>query len=108
MPKNDEGLPVRRHLIIAVVLLGCEVLLGIGLIGGAAIFITPLVLFSAFQNRPHVLKRLKVAAIYACLGIATLALLVFNWRLAERRAVPVIDACKQFRIKEGPLPQPVS
>jgi hypothetical protein len=105
MPNSEEGLPIHRHLIIAALLFCFEVVLGIGLIGGAGMIIAPVVLFSGFQNKPRLLKRLQVAAIYACLVIATLALLRFNWRVAERWAVPVIAACKQYHAEYGRYPK---
>src|SRR5581483_10048155 len=105
MPHDREGLSFRRHLIVAAILFGFEVLFGVGLIGGMGMFIAPVILLSPVQNRPRFLKRLQVAAIYVCLVIATFALLQFNWKVAERRAAPVIAACKQFRAHNGRYPE---
>jgi hypothetical protein len=105
MPDSKEGLPIGRHLIIAALLFCLEVVLGVGLIGGAGIVIAPVVLFSRFQNKPQFLMRLEAAAIYGCLVIATVAWLRFNWPLAERRAVPVIAACRQYQAEHGRYPK---
>ena len=101
MPEKYKNLSVTQHVVIAAALFGLEVLLAFGLIGAAGFIVAVVVL--AVRTRA-LRERLQIAAIYLCLVVAILTLLHFNWRLAESRARPVINACRQFQRERGRYP----
>ena len=101
MTYHPEGLPLRTHIMIAAVLFGVEALLGLGLIAGVALIVAPVVLIISLLGKRH----LQVTAIYFCLLIASFSSLLLHVRVAKRRAIPVITACKQFREKNGRYPK---
>jgi hypothetical protein len=103
---QESSLPaVWKHVAIAVVLLASEAVLGIGVIGmgvGMIAGIGALIAAVTEKNRRSYL--LRVAALYVLLFVATTEFISFNWRLAKRRAVPVITAIRQFQSRQGHYP----
>ena len=90
-----------KHAVIAAVLLAIELALGLGVIGVPAVIIGVIVLLGGNQRLG---ERLRVAALYLCVSVLTVTWLVYNVRVAKRRAIPVIVACKHFRAEHNRYP----
>ena len=94
-----------RHMIITAAVLGSEALFGWGLLGMSIGFVVTVVaLTSAIGSRGRRQHHLGVAAIYALLCISTMSVILFNWRVAQNRAVPVIAAIERFHSDRGQYP----
>src|SRR6202021_995599 len=76
--------------------------LGLGIIGTPAIIIAAVVLLGGNQRFG---MRLQVAALYLCVSVLTFTWLVYNVHIAQRRAIPVIAACKQFKAEHNRYPR---
>lgn len=90
-----------KHVLIAAVLLAIELVLGLGIIGVPAVLIAVVVLLS---GKSELVTRLRVAALYLCVSILTFTWLVYNVHVGQRRAIPIIAACKQFKAEHNRYP----
>jgi hypothetical protein len=90
-----------KHVLIAAVLLAIELALGLGIIGVPAVIVAAVVLLS---GKPRFGMRRQVAALYLCVSVLTFTWLVYNVHIAQRRAIPVIAACKQFKAEHNRYP----
>jgi len=91
--------------MVAVVILGLEAWLGVGLFGGG-VGITCAIIFVilAVVEKQRRTEHLRVAAIYATLLVATLVVISSSARLAQHRATPVIAAVNRFYSEHGQYP----
>lgn len=95
---------MRKHVIIAGVILGFEACVGIGLVGaGYGMVLTVTYLILAITEKQH--KWERVAVIYALMVVSTMALLSRNMRLAQRRAAPVIAGINRYYSDKGAYPK---
>ena len=98
---NDS---MRKHLIIAGLILALEAWLGIGVFGfGVGIVCAIVFVILAFAERQRRSQHFRNAAIYA-LFVATLTLTSLSARQARRRAIPVISAVNRYRSEHGQYP----
>ena len=99
---NDS---MRKHLIIAGLILALEAWLGIGVFGfGVGIVCAIVFVILAFAERQRRSQHFRNAAIYALLLVATLTLISLSARQARRRAIPVISAVNRYRSEHGQYP----
>jgi len=94
-----------KHLTIAGLLLALEAWLGIGF-AGVGVGMVCLILFAvlAIVDRQRRWHYFRVAATYLLLSVATLSLISWNARLAQRRASPVIAAVNRYHSEHGQYP----
>ena len=94
-----------KHFIAAGLLLAIEAWVGIGLIGGSVGMIAPIIfVILALAEKQRRSEHFRVAAIYALLFIATMAVLSSNARIAQRRATSVIAAVNRYHSEHGHYP----
>jgi len=96
---------VRANLALAAILFGLELLLGVGLIGGTALFVALISFILFICNKGSFPHALRLAAIYLVLGASTLAYINLNWKVAVSRARPVIAAVNSFHGKYNRYPE---
>ena len=96
--------PGKVPLLIAGILLLLELLLGLGVLGGTGFFVAFICVGIYFLDGKTSRELLRVAFIFAVLGVASLLWIMFNSRVAERRALPIIKACEAFRRSRGRYP----
>ncbi len=96
---------IRSNIILAVILFAVEACLGFVIIGGAALLAALIMLVLFALNRKSFPGILHYATIYALLGIVTQAYLIFNWRVAERRATPIIRAVNTYQSQHNRYPK---
>jgi hypothetical protein len=108
MDNRQELSRMRSYLIFATALFALELMLGVGLIGIAGVFVAAIVLFLPSREWPNVRRRLLVVAVFICVATATFGWLVLNTRLAKRNAAPIIEACKRFRVEHERYPSSLS
>jgi hypothetical protein len=96
---------MRKHLIIAGLILAFEAYVGIGLIGGSGMFLAVASTILAITERPRRSEWLRVALIYTLMFISTVALLGWNMQVAQRRAAPVILAVRRYNSEHGHYPK---
>jgi hypothetical protein len=100
---NDR---MRKHLLIAGLILALEAWLGIGLFGMPVGFVCVVVfVILAVSEKQQRSQKFKVAAVYALLFVATLVLLLSTVRVAQSRATPVISAVNRYHSEHGHYPQ---
>jgi hypothetical protein len=104
MAEGREDFSLRGHAITAAILFVAELILGVGVLGGAGVLIAIVIVLALFKGTPPLSHRLKAAALYAGVAAATMALLLFNVKIAERRAGPVIQACERFHAERHRYP----
>lgn len=91
--------------MIAGLILALEAWLGIGVFGGAAGMVCPIVfVVLAITDKQRRWQFLRVAAVYAVLLVATLSVITWSWRVAQRRANPVISAVHRYHSEHGQYP----
>ena len=96
---------MRKHLIIAGLILASEAWLGIGILGGTVGMIYPIVfVVMAITNKQKRSYYFRVAAVYALLFVSTISVISLSARLAQRRASPLISAVNQYRSEHGEYP----
>lgn len=96
---------MRKHLIIAGLILALEAWLGVGLLGGGAGSLCPLVfVILAVIDKQSRSQHLRIAAVYAMLFVLTVFLISESALLARRRATPVISAVNRYRSEHGQYP----
>ena len=98
-------MPLRLHLLIGGLLLVSEAWFGVGILGmGVGMVAAIVALASAVAQKGQRTRLLGVAAVYALLCVGTMGIILSNWRVAQRRAVPVITAIYRFRSDYGHYP----
>ena len=96
---------MRKHLIIAAILLALVAWLGFGIIGaGPGMFCPFFFLALAITEKQQRRRHFVVALIYLGLLVATITVLVESAKLAKRRAVPVIAAVNRYHAENGRYP----
>jgi hypothetical protein len=97
---------MRKHLIIAGLTLAFEACVGVGLFGmGYGIILVVIFVILAIAQRQRRSEWFRVAVIYALMFVATMALLLSNIQVAQRRAVPVIAAVSRYHSEHGHYPK---
>ncbi len=100
---NDS---MRKHLIIAGLILAFEACVGVGIIGmsyGMVLAVTYAILAIAQRQRRS--EWFSVAVIYTLMLVATVGLLSSNIKVALRRAAPVISAVNCYHSDHGAYPK---
>jgi hypothetical protein len=98
---TDWKLPVS----IAAAMFAVELILGIGVLGGSGFFIAAICILIYYGDGRSWRALLRTALVFALLGLVTLLWINLNWRIAERRAIPLATACDSFRLKNGHYPK---
>lgn len=97
---------MRKHLIIAGLILAFEACVGIGLIGmGCGMVLVVVFVILAIAERRRRSEWFRAVVIYALMFVATMALSLSNIRVAERRAAPVISAVSRYHSEHGHYPK---
>jgi hypothetical protein len=94
---------MRNHLIVAALLIIEEMVIGSGF-GQTSFLVGAPLLIIYLADRPRNGRRLVLAGIYTLAGVASFAVILLNWRVAEARSKPVIAACKEFHTKYQSYP----
>jgi hypothetical protein len=97
---------MRKHLIIAGLVLAFEAYVGVGLIGmGYGMVLVVVFTILTIAQRQRRSERFRIAVIYTLMFVATMALLLSNIRLAQHRADPVISAVNRYHSEHGHYPK---
>lgn len=97
---------MRKHLIIAGLILVFEAYVGVGIIGmGYGMVLVVVFVILAVTQRQRRWECFRVAMIYALMFVATMALASANIKLAQRRAAPVILAVRRYNSEHGHYPK---
>jgi hypothetical protein len=91
-------------IIIASGLFAIEVLFGFGILGGSGFLVALICIVLYVVDKNSWRGLLRVALVFAVLGLATFFWINFNWRVAERRARPIAEACESFHHQNGRYP----
>ncbi len=93
------------NLFVTSTVLLVEILFGVGFLGILGIPVSVALMLAFLSNRSAFPRALGIAALYAGLGLTTLAVINANWRIAEHKAKPIIVACEGFHAKYQRYPQ---
>ena len=93
-----------RYLTAAAILIGLELLLGIGMIGIVGGLAGTIVAFASAWRLPMFRQRTQIAAVFLCVVFATFGWLSLNIHIAKQNAVPVINACERFQSRYAHYP----
>jgi hypothetical protein len=97
---------MRKHLIIASLILAFETWIGVAVIGmGCGMLFVPVFLILAITEKQRRSEWLRATAAYALLFFATMGVILSNWGLAQRRAEPVISAVNRYHSERGRYPK---
>ena len=97
---------LRRHMLVAILLLLFEGIVGAGLIGPSVGLIGAIV--AGWRAAIWKVERsylLRVAAVYALLAMASLLVIGWNSDIAHKHAKPVIAVVERFHADHGRYPE---
>ena len=97
-------MPTRTLLLILAVPIGLELLFGVGLFGGIAIFASAILLLLFALDRKFFPHSLRHAVVLAIIGLSAIWYIEINWKVATTRAGPIIAAANQFKSERGRYP----
>jgi hypothetical protein len=95
---------MRNHLIVAALLIIEEMVIGSGF-GQASLLVGAALLIIYLTDRHRSGRQLILSGIYTLAGVASFAVILLNWRVAEARSKPVVAACKEFHTKYQRYPE---
>jgi hypothetical protein len=95
----------RTSLVTSAIMMGIELLFGVGVVGGVALFVAAICFVTYLLDRKNFSGSMRAALPFALVGLLTISWVSINSRVAVRKAGPVITACEDFQRRNGRYPK---